>query len=211
MTPPSGASAAAGRGRASSGRGTSAARPGRGTVRTRTGITLDPNDPDDAKILQRQQQVAVKAGREGRDRAKVTGGRPDLEAAYESGAGLGPVPLTDEAQPTKAPAKAPAGKGGGKSSSGGDRYRQMGPGWSAVKPASPAKLPTKAADAGGFLTGLALYTVAVIYIRYGPEGWKGWLKAKFLNQPMPAAGSSNKTPPKKSKTPTKKSGKAAAV
>jgi hypothetical protein len=43
-------------------------------------------------------------------------------------------------------------------------------------------------DAGGFLSGLALYTVVVIYIRYGPEGWKGWISAKFLNKPMDGGG-----------------------
>jgi hypothetical protein len=87
----------------------------------------------------------------------------------------------------------------------------MGPGWQSVKPTSPTRLPTRVGDAGGFLTGLALYTVAVIYIRYGPEGWKGWLKAKFLNQPMDAAGGSKGKGHGSKKTPTKKSGKAAAV
>jgi hypothetical protein len=198
----SGATAAAGRGRASSGRGTSAARPGRGSVRTRTGLTLDPADPTDAQILKRQASAARKAGREGGDRAKVTQGRADLEAAYDEGA--------------QATATGPEDESTGESSGPGrgrrawDRYRQMGPGWGSVKPTSPARLPTRAADAGGFAAGLLLYTVTVIYIRYGPEGWKGWLKAKFLNQPMDPPGGKAKGHGSKT-TPTKKSGKAAAV
>jgi hypothetical protein len=63
----------------------------------------------------------------------------------------------------------------------------MRPGWSSVKPSSPARPPRRLADTGSFLAGLALYTVAVTYVRYGPEGWKGWLRAKFLNQPMTGA------------------------
>jgi hypothetical protein len=44
--------------------------------------------------------------------------------------------------------------------------------------------PRRPRNAGGFLAGLALYITAITYIRYGPTGWKGWLAAKFINQPM---------------------------
>jgi hypothetical protein len=59
--------------------------------------------------------------------------------------------------------------------------------------------PRQGRNVGGLLTGLALYVVASTYIRYGPEGWKGWLRAKFLNQPWDKGGQgSNST-----KKPTK--------
>jgi hypothetical protein len=48
------------------------------------------------------------------------------------------------------------------------------------------------ADAGGFASGLLLYTVAIIYVRYGPDGWKGWLSAKFLNKPIDAPKSGHR-------------------
>lgn len=51
------------------------------------------------------------------------------------------------------------------------------------KPAAPHKAKTP----GSLLTGAALYVVAITYIRYGRAGWKGWLRAKFLNQPMTKA------------------------
>lgn len=145
----------------------------------RKGVQLDPNDPVDRQIIARQVAAARQAGREGRDRAATTRGRADLEAAYDEGA-------ADEAQPT------PAGAGDGGGQSAGSRpsaarsslRASRGRGWKAFKPTSPARLPTRLADAGGFGAGLALYTVVVIYIRYGPAGWKGWLSAKFLNKPM---------------------------
>lgn len=40
-----------------------------------------------------------------------------------------------------------------------------------------------AGDLGGFLAGLLVYTVALNYIRSGPDGVTSWIKAKFLNQP----------------------------
>lgn len=142
---------------------------------SRTGLQLDPADPEDAKIIARQRKVSREMGRQGRGRPDPD--RSDLQEAYDEGAKA----AADKAQQTKAP----AGKGaGGKSPSAWTRYRQMGPGWGAVKPTSPTKLPTKASDAGGFLAGVAVYMVVVIYIRYGPAGWSGWLSAKFLNKPL---------------------------
>lgn len=110
-----------------------------------------------------------------------------------------------------------SGSGGGKSGGGGkgkgaapqskfSKFRKFGPGWKSLKPRSPARPPTRLADAGGFLSGLALYTVAIIYVRYGPEGWKGWLEAKFLNKPM-ATSATGATGTK----PKTKSGGTAAV
>lgn len=38
-------------------------------------------------------------------------------------------------------------------------------------------------DGAGFLGGLLLYILALNYLRYGREGVKGWLGAKFVNRP----------------------------
>lgn len=124
---------------------------------SKTGLTLDPADPADAKIIARQRKASREMGRLGRERPD----RDDLQSAYDEGA---------------AEASATGGTQGG----GGT---PRGPGWSAFTPRSITRKPTMQ-TAGGFLTGLALYTVVTIYIRYGPEGWTGWLKAKFLNQPI---------------------------
>jgi hypothetical protein len=156
-------------------------------------VQLDPDDAEDRKIIARQVKAARQAGRDGRDRAGSTRGRVDLQQAFDEGASEAEAAVSaPAATPAAAPgpggrpaSPAPAGKSGG--SGAWDRYRRMGPGWDSVKPTSPARLPTRVQDAGGFLTGLALYTVVIIYVRYGPEGWKGWLKAKFLNQPMDVA------------------------
>lgn len=37
-------------------------------------------------------------------------------------------------------------------------------------------------DLAGFATGLLLFTLGVNYLRYGSDGPKGWLSAKFLNK-----------------------------
>lgn len=168
------------------------------------GVQLDPNDPVDRKIMERQQQAAVQAGRDGLDRAAVTRGRPDLEAAYDSGANE-PLPGGDQAPAEEKQPKAGGQSKGKRSATGRGAKGSTGPGWKSFAPRSPARLPTRAADAGGFLSGLALYMVVVIYIRYGPEGWKGWLAAKFLNRPMasPTGGTGTK--------PKAKSGKAKVV
>ncbi|MEN8672579.1 hypothetical protein [Nocardioides sp.] len=101
--------------------------------------------------------------------------------------------------PTAAPAKTAAGRG-----------RAKKPGDTQVPPAAPAPpaapsttarsftppavpsltnftlTPPKkldAGDVGGFLAGLLVYTLALNYIRSGPEGITAWLRAKFLNEP----------------------------
>jgi hypothetical protein len=38
-------------------------------------------------------------------------------------------------------------------------------------------------DGAGFLGGLLLYVLALNYLRYGKDGVKGWLGAKFVNRP----------------------------
>jgi hypothetical protein len=148
-------------------------------------VQLDPNDPIDRPIIARQVKVARAAGAEGQDRAAVTRGRPDLEAAFDEGA----AEAASAVEPAKAtPQQGPQKSAGRRAWDKTSRFRKLGPGWSSVQPTSPARLPTRMSDAGGVLSGLALYTVVVIYIRYGPEGWKGWLGAKFLNKPMDATG-----------------------
>jgi hypothetical protein len=144
------------------------------TSASKTGLQLDPGNATDQQIISRQVTTARQAGRDGLDRSSVTQGRTDLESAYDDGV---QAAAADEDQDDEAPAEdAAAGSGGG--------ARNTGPGWSSFKPTSPARPPRHLADAGGFMGGLALYTFVVIYIRYGPAGWHGWLKAKFLNQPM---------------------------
>jgi hypothetical protein len=153
-----------------------------------SGVHLDPNDPDDARIIARQVKAARQAGRDGRDRGRSTRGRADLEAAYDEGANEGSDEGANEGsdeeddeggEPDGSPgrgarARAAASRGAKKSAAGLSRGR-----W---RPTLTP--PTRARDAGGLLVGMALYTVAITYIRYGPAGWTGWLRAKFLNQPM---------------------------
>lgn len=100
--------------------------------------------------------------------------------------------------PSSAPAKQAPQKGGkaapppksrGRRAFDATRKPSWGGKWQTFKPRDLRRRPTRA-DAGGFVGGLMLYTVVIIYIRYGPAGWKGWLKAKFLNQPMGASGGS---------------------
>lgn len=95
-----------------------------------------------------------------------------------------------------APAAPAATKPGGKSTGGAPSTPQTPPGASAA----PVGLPTfpkpdlsqvtltppkrlSGGDVGGFLAGLALYALVLNYIRYGVDGPKGWLSAKFLNRP----------------------------
>lgn len=166
-------------------------------VTTRTGLTLDPADPEDAKILARQAKVARAAGREGQDRAKVTAGRPDLAHEFDQGedeqaneqAAAADEDEDDEGQGdedgggpgTGERARSAFGKGAGFLSRGS--YRPT---------LSP---PRRARDAGGLAFGLLLYTAAITYIRYGPAGWTGWLSAKFLNRPLQGLPSAKGGPP----------------
>lgn len=185
---------------ASSGRG----RPRRSAGSSSSGLQLDANDPTDRKIIARQVATARKAGRDGLDRAASTRGRQDLEAAYDEGALQASAPVADGGGQDGPAPKGRRGKGGSGPGSAASAPTS-GPSWKQFRPTSPTKPPRRLADAGGFATGLALYTVVVIYIRYGPSGWTGWLKAKFLNQPMgDSTSTSSATKPK-----TKKGGTAA--
>lgn len=145
--------------------------------RTDTGIELDDADPEDSKILQRQRAVARAAGNSGADRAGTTRGRADLEQHYDEGAAQSAAPSAPAAaKATPAAAKA------GKPAAGRGSIRKA---VSAV-PTPTLKPPrsVKAADMGGFALGLVLQALIVSYIRYGKAGPKGWLKAKFLNDPI---------------------------
>lgn len=48
----------------------------------------------------------------------------------------------------------------------------------------PPRTPVGGKDWAGFGLGLVLHALIVSYIRYGKAGPKGWLSAKFLNQPI---------------------------
>ena len=162
-------------------------------------LKLDPADPADQKILNRQQAVARQAGREGRDRAASTRGRADLEQAYDEGtadpAPADPAPTAPAARgraktPAQAPAKGTAPAAGNAKPGLGQRAA-AGLSKGSWAPTSPTSPPSRVADAGGLLTGALLYTVVITYIRYGPSGWTGWLKAKFLNNPMSTSAASS--------------------
>lgn len=54
-------------------------------------------------------------------------------------------------------------------------------------------------EAGGVLVAMIFYAIVINGLRYGTPGVTGWLKAKFLNQPMQgppaqAAGNAAGTP-----------------
>lgn len=134
-----------------------------------TGLVLDESDPEDAKILARQRAVAKASGKSGRSRAGTTRGRPDLEKAYDAGAAPAPAP----------PAAVPAGK---PAAAGGPSLADV-----AKAVPTPTLKPPKSVtskDMGGFALGLVIHALVVSYIRYGKAGPKGWLKAKFLNDPI---------------------------
>lgn len=91
------------------------------------------------------------------------------------------------------PAGGPSGKGGGRAKpgprSGGLGGALKAGGLDVGKPT--LKLPGKpsAGDVSGFAFGLLLYVLALSYIKYGKDGPRAWLAAKFLNKPMtPATG-----------------------
>lgn len=56
-------------------------------------------------------------------------------------------------------------------------------GWAAPT-LRPPRRPS-IADGSGFALGLLLYALGMNYLRHGRAGVKGWLRAKFLNQPDP--------------------------
>ena len=155
------------------------AKASRATV-TRTGLVLDPADPGDRQIMRRQQKAARDAGRRGDHRARTTGGRRDLQTAYDQGAAA-------RTKKTSTPGKPAAARAFGKASG----FLSRGSWRPTLRP------PSRARDAGGLLSGMLLYTVVVTYVRYGRAGWTGWLKAKFLNQPMQGLPDDRGGPPKK--------------
>jgi hypothetical protein len=71
-----------------------------------------------------------------------------------------------------------------------DRWRQRTPltdrisNWYAQEPPSRTPRQAKAHTVAGGLLGLVFYAMFINGIRTGPAGVTGWLKAKFLNQPM---------------------------
>lgn len=152
--------------------------------RTATGLELDESDANDADILARQRAAARESGRSGGDRARTARGRTDLESAYDAGVVETSAPEVPPAVPAAAggraarPATARKGagaKGGGRGGKGGGSI----PGPRLIPPRS-----TKAKDWGGFAFGLVVHALVMSYIRYGKEGPKGWLRAKFLNRPI---------------------------
>jgi hypothetical protein len=151
------------------------------TYTTDTGLVLDEDDPDDAKILKRQRAVARKAGVAGDDRATTTRGRADLERAYDEGAAATAASSAPASpvSPAPTPGKSAAGKpAAGRGGRGGGRASMPAP------TLTPPKSLTSGRDLSGFALGLVLYALSVAYLRYGPSGPKSWMKAKFLNKPM---------------------------
>ncbi|MFD9837052.1 hypothetical protein ACFW2V_41795 [Streptomyces sp. NPDC058947] len=136
-----------------------------------TGLELDDSDPEDRKILDRQRAAARQAGSDGGDRAGTTRGRADLEQAYDEGAAAKAAPSAPAAAKASKPAAGRAPKLGGL-------------GKAVPTPTLTPPKKVKAADMGGFAFGLVLYALVVSYIRYGSKGPTGWLKAKFLNDPI---------------------------
>jgi hypothetical protein len=162
----------------------------------RDGVALDPSNPDDRRIIKRQQQAARQAGREGRDRGRTTRGRADLEAAYDQGAAAARDENGDQADEDQADGeesaprsagarvKAAGGKAVGAAKTAAKGVNKAGKPLSKGRWRPTLRPPTRLRDGGSLLTGALLYTAAITYIRYGPDGWKGWLAAKFLNKPM---------------------------
>ncbi len=151
-----------------------------------TGLELDEDDPEDRKILDRQRAAARDAGRSGAERAGSTRGRADLEAAYDAGAGEAAAGGTStEGGAEQETATAP--RSGGRSGRSGTGRKGRGGGKGGGSIPGPRLIPPRSLDAkdwGGFAFGLIVHALVVSYIRYGKEGPKGWLRAKFLNKPI---------------------------
>lgn len=156
-------------------------------------LSLDPADPTDRQIMSRQAKAARAAGAGGRDRARTTRGRKDLEEAFDQGAAEQPAPAADDdqaAEPESGPsratrAKAAAGKAG---AAAGKAGRESAEFLSRGRWAPTLTPPSRARDTGSLLTGMLLYVALTTYLRYGLDGWKGWLSAKFLNKPIQGLG-----------------------
>jgi hypothetical protein len=152
----------------------------------RTSLVLDDEDEGDRQIIERQRLAARDAGRAGRDRAGSTGGRPDLEFAFDAGANEPEPADLKEPKASKGvlgqplPSSAPKGKGKASRALGGAVGTVKALPSPTLKP--PRSLTSK--DLSGFALGLVLHALIVSYIRYGKAGPKSWMSAKFLNRPL---------------------------
>lgn len=106
----------------------------------------------------------------------VRGLNPPPPVAKKTAAGRGKAKKPGATQP---PPVAPAPPAAPSTSSGSPSISAPSLNDLTLKP--PKKLD--AGDIGGFLAGLLVYTVALNYIRSGPDGVTSWLRAKFLNEP----------------------------
>ncbi|KAB2809297.1 hypothetical protein F9L07_19855 [Pimelobacter simplex] len=109
-----------------------------------------------------------------RDAEAAVGGGRGKQAAGGPGKSSppGPTGTTDE-----------DATGGSASGAGGLGIGSMMP--SLPDTSSLTLRPPRRLDGGdlaGFFGGLLAYTLALNYLRYGPQGVKGWLSAKFFNR-----------------------------
>ncbi|MFL6144534.1 MAG: hypothetical protein ACJ72N_22060 [Labedaea sp.] len=97
------------------------------------------------------------------------------------------------------------GRGGVKVGGKQARLTNLARGRPVVAGGSPAE------EGAGVLLGLLAYALLLAYIRYGPDGVRGWLAAKFLNRPYgPALRDAPPPPfPTKPSSPTPPSSAAA--
>lgn len=146
----------------------------------------------DAEIRRRQRRAAYDAGRRGDDRERTARGQAHLYKAYDAGAAA--AAEEDQrgeeesarriAEEERAAAQAKQDKRAGRRAAVGNAWDSSSGFLSRGSWRPTLTPPSRARDAGGLLAGMLLYTAAITYIRYGPAGWTGWLKAKFLNRPM---------------------------
>lgn len=94
---------------------------------------------------------------------------------------------------TPSPAQAPASSSSNRRSSSTRTSSSWSKALSKVKPVLPRK--PDAGDLAGFCAGLVGYAIGLSYIRYGTDGPKGWISAKFINKPLtPTAQAGPSTP-----------------
>lgn len=149
-----------------------------------------------AASTQDVQSLVTKLRGKGLDDAQVSEslrgmGYTKAEAAAAVGSG-GQADGGGSGRSSRRRPKSPAGGGespaptGGTSAFGG----QLMPSLPSLP--SPTLKPPRRLDSGdlaGFLTGLLLFTLGLNYLRYGVDGPKAWLSAKFLNKvTLPATG-----------------------
>jgi hypothetical protein len=156
------------------------------TVRTRTGVELDESNPEDAKILRRQRAVARRRGvlhglhtenspYEKPDRQAVTGGRQDLEEAFDEGAAqrdrlrqeaLDAQPDADEESEDEKPQE--------DGDTRGQRTRAAAEGGPALS--------------AGLVLGFLAYSAFIQIFQGGMAQLNGWIKAKLINEPYQPPG-----------------------